>query len=51
MEEAWPPMAKQEIAAPADLERRVSAYLKAHPASSWDEAVAVAAHLEGAGAP
>jgi hypothetical protein len=32
-------MAKQEIAAPPNLERRVRAYLKANPASSWDEAV------------
>jgi hypothetical protein len=33
-------MAKQEIAAPTDLERRVRAHLKTHPASSWGAAVA-----------
>ena len=32
-------MAKQKVAAPTNLERRVKAYLKANPASSWDDAV------------
>ena len=34
-------MAKQEIAVPTNLERRVRAYLKAHAESSWNEAVAL----------
>ena len=40
VEEALAAMAKEEIAAPADLEERVRAYLSEHPEASWDEAVA-----------
>ena len=41
VEAAMAAMAKQEIAAPTNLERRVKAHLKAYPESSWDEAVAL----------
>ncbi len=39
VEAAMAAMAKQEIAAPTNLERRVKAHLRAYPKSSWDEAV------------
>ena len=41
VEAAMAAMAKQEIATPINLERRVKAHLRAYPESSWDEAVAL----------
>ena len=41
-------MAKQEIAVPTGLERRVKAYLKANSGSSWDDAVEAIVEEDGA---
>ncbi len=40
VDEALAAMSKEEIAAPADLEERVRAYLREKPEAPWDEAVA-----------
>ncbi len=38
----------EPVAAPADLEQRVRAYLAEHPASSWDEAIKALVSRRGA---